>query len=164
MQSNNRRGIIIGKPAPDFNLQDHTGGFVVFKETIKVLPAMLVFYPGDFTPVCTSQLCEYRDNIDEFNAFGIRIFGISPNDVNSHANFVSEHSFPFVLLSDINNKVARQYGCNSLFMLGKVSRAVFLVNTKGIIIYRYVEPTILTRRKSSELIQVMHQLRDNNLL
>ncbi len=123
-----------------------------------------MFYPKDFSPVCKSQLCDYRDNIDEFNSFGIQIFGISPNDTESHKKFAAENKFPFLLLSDFENRVSKQYGCSSLFMLGKVSRAVFLINTKGMILYRYIEPTVLTRRKSSVLFQVIEQLRDNNLL
>lgn len=156
--------MIIGKPALDFTLQDHQGGYVTLTEVIKNTAAMLVFYPGDFTPVCSSQLCDYRDNIEDFNSFGIQIFGISSNDTGSHKRFADEKKFPFLLLSDFENRVAKLYGCSSLFMLGKLSRAIFLINTKGFIIYRYIEPTVLTRRKSSVLLQVIKQLRENNLL
>lgn len=163
MFTESKRGIIIGKPAPVFTLQDHTGILVDLNDSIKVSPAILVFYPGDFTPVCTKQLCDYRDNIEQFHHLGVQLFGISKNDQESHSKFVKEHRFPFPLLSDPENKVARQYGCSSLFMLGNISRAVFLVNTKGVILYRYIEPTVMTRRKSDELISVIKQLRDNNL-
>lgn len=164
MDNKSKRGMVVGKPAPDFTLQDHDRNYVSLKESIKVSPAMLVFYPENFSPVCTKQLCDYRDNIDEFSAFGVQIFGISKNNSNSHNSFVKEYDFPFTLLSDPNNKVAREFGCTSVLMLGKVSRAIFLVNTKGIILYRYVELIGLTRRKSHELLGVMAQLRDNKLL
>ena len=164
MSTNTKKGMIIGKPAIDFTLQDHQGGFVTLNKMTKISPAMLVFYPKDFSPVCKSQLCDYRDNIDDFNSFGIQIFGISPNDTESHKKFAAENKFPFLLLSDFENRVAKLYGCSSLFMFGNISRAIFLINTKGIILYRYIEPTTLSRRKSSVLFQVIKQLQDNNLL
>jgi thioredoxin-dependent peroxiredoxin len=163
MNTESKRGIIIGKPAPVFTLQDHSGSFVNLTGSIKVSSVILVFYPGDFTPVCTKQLCDYRDNMEQFHSFGVQLFGISKNDRDSHSKFVDAHKFPFPLLTDPDNKVAKQYGCSSLFMLGSISRAVFLVNTKGMILYRYIEPTVLTRRKSDDLIKVIKQLRDNKL-
>ena len=164
MATEPKRGMVIGKPAPDFRLQDHTGGHVNLKDSIKVLPVMLVFYPADFTPVCTAQLCDYRDNMEQFQMLAVQIFGISNNDRESHRKFAEKHRFPFLLLSDPKNKVAKEYGCSSLFMLGNISRAVFVVNTKGSILYRYVEPTILSRRKSHVLLRVIEQLRENHLI
>lgn len=163
MDNQTKRGTVVGKPAPDFTLQDHNRAYVNLMDSIKVSSAMLAFYPENFSAVCTDQLCDYRDNIEQFVELGVQIFGISKNDASSHSKFIDEYQFPFSLLCDPNNSVARQYGCTSLLMLGNVSRAVFLVNTKGTILYRYVEPTTFTRRKSHELIGVINQLRKNNL-
>jgi len=164
MNTGTKRGIIVGNPAPNFTLQDHTGSFITFLDSIKVSPALLVFYPSDFTSVCTKQLSDYRDNMEQFQNLGVQLFGISKNDRTSHEKFAEEHRFPFPLLTDSDNKVAKLYGCSSLFMLGNISRAVFLVNTKGIILYRYIEPTVITRRSSSDLVKVIHQLRNNKLI
>jgi len=164
MSSEIKRGMVIGKPAPGFTLQTHIGNYINFNDEIKTAPAMLVFYPKDFTRVCTQQLCDYRDNMSQFKDYGVQIFGISNNDRQSHWDFAAEHEFPFLLLSDPFNKTAKAYECSSVFMLGNVSRAVFLVNTKGQILYRYIEPTTLTRRKSHDLLQVIRQLRENNLI
>lgn len=164
MENQGKRGKVIGKPAPDFTLSDHARNYVNLKDSIKVLPAMLAFYPENFGPVCTTQLCDYRDNIDAFLEYDVQIFDISKNDSASHSKFIKKYQFPFTLLCDPNNKVAREFGCTSLLLLGKVSRAIFLINTKGTILYRYVEPIGLTRRKSHELLGVMKQLRDNKLL
>jgi len=164
MSSETKRGIIVGKPALDFTLQSHQGSYINLKDEIKKAPAMLVFYPKDFTPVCTKQLCDYRDNLSQFKDFGVQIFGISNNDRQSHSDFVAQYEFPFLLLSDPLNETAKAYECSSVFMLGNVSRAVFLINTKGQIIYRYIEPTSLTRRKSDDLLQVIRQLRENKLI
>ena len=163
MEKQMKRGMAIGKPAPDFSLLDQNGDPVNLHDSLQVLPAMLVFYPADFTPVCTKQLCDYRDNMEQFSSLGIQVFGISKNDPESHRAFAEMHQFPFLLLSDAGNRVAKQYGCSSLFLLGSISRAVFLVNTQGVILYRYVEPTRGTRRKSEALLEVIKQLRDNKL-
>ena len=164
MSSEPKRGMVVGKPALNFTLQDHTGGYVSLKDEVWQSPVMLVFYPKDFTHVCTQQLCDYRDNIVDFDKLNIKILGISNNDRHSHAEFAKQHGFPFLLLSDPENKIAKQYDCSSLLMLGNVSRAVFLINRRQQILYRYIEPTVLTRRKSHELLQVIQQLRDNKLI
>lgn len=164
MSPESKPGMVIGKSASNFTLQAHTGGYISLKDEVWKSPVMLVFYPKDFTHVCTQQLCDYRDNIDGFKELGVKIFGISNNDRHSHSEFAKKHGFPFLLLSDPDNKVAKQYDCSSLFMLGNVSRAVFLLNRRQQILYRYIEPTILTRRKSHELLQVIQQLRDDDII
>jgi thioredoxin-dependent peroxiredoxin len=158
------QGLVIGKKAPDFTLKDHLGGYVTLSKVYPVAPTLLAFYPGDFTPVCTKQLCNYRDNFEEFNKLGVQIFGISGNDTQKHAEFAKAYDFPFLLLSDPGQQVAKSFGCTSLLMFGRVSRAVFIINTKGIILYRYVEPTTLTHRKADELAGILSDLRENKLL
>ena len=157
-------GKVIGKKAHDFSLKDHQGGVVTLTSALKDGPILLVFYPGDFTPVCTKQLCTYRDRIEDFRKYGVQILGISANDPESHAKFVKEYDFPFLLLSDPEGETAKKYECQSFLMLGRVSRAVFIINSKGLILYRYVEPTILTRRKPEELIAILDDLKANKLL
>src|SRR5262245_28208561 len=73
-----RRGLI-GKPAPDFSLRDEAGRPFHLYAALREGPLLLAFYPGDFTPVCTKQLCNYRDAIDDFRELGIGIVGISHN-------------------------------------------------------------------------------------
>ncbi len=157
-------GTVIGKRAPDFTLKDHHGGTVTLSQVTSVAPVLLAFYPGDFTLICTKQMCNYRDNFQSFIKQGIQIFGISSNSIEQHVQFAKEYEFPFLLLSDPGNKVAKIFGCTSLLMFGAVSRALFIVNTKGVILYRYVEPTSLTHRKADELIGIIDDLKSNKLL
>lgn len=157
-------GAVVGRKAEDFELPDQDGVMVKLSDQLKEAPVLLAFYPGDFTPVCTKQLCNYRDSITAFQEFGVRIIGISRNSVLEHAEFAKRYDFPFKLLSDPKQKVARDYGCTSVFMLGTVSRAVVIVNTRGLMLYRYVEPTILTKRSSDELLGILADLRTANLL
>lgn len=157
-------GKVIGKRAPDFKLKDHKGGEVVLSQVMGNAPTLLAFYPGDFTPVCTKQLCTYRDRIDDFKKYGVQIFGISSNPVESHAEFAKKYDFPFLLLSDVNKLVAKAYDATSILLLGKVSRAVFILNTSGIVLYRYVEPTTITHRKPEELVAILDDLKNNKLI
>lgn len=146
--------IAVNDQAPDFSLQgdngepyhlsDHAGQRV-----------LLVFYPGDNTPVCTAQLCEYRDGIESFAGLGVSVVGISSDSLESHQKFRSKHDLPFVLLSDPDLKVARLYGCKGV--LG-MKRAVFLVDEKGIVRYKHVEALAVFRRRAKELFEVIRGL------
>jgi len=157
-------GSVQGRRAPSFRLPDQQGRILELGVLLKDGPVMLVFYPGDFTPVCTKQLCNYRDHMGRFAHFGVQVVGISGNSVQSHGEFAEQYEFGFPLLSDPDRTAAKAYGCTSLLMLGGVSRAVCIVNRKGILLYRYVEPTSLTRRRADELVQVLEDLQSNALL
>jgi peroxiredoxin Q/BCP len=117
------------------------------------------FYPGDFQPVCTKQLCSYRDNVTSFIDFGVQIVGISKNSPEDHASFAEQYGFTFPLLSDPGHKTAKAYGCTSLLMLGGISRAVFIVGRDREVLYRYVEATVFTRRTAGELIEILAELK-----
>ena len=116
---------------------------------------MLVFYPGDNTPVCTAQLCEYRDGIESFAGLGVTVIGISPDGLESHRNFRSKHDLPFVLLSDPDLEVAKLYGCKSV--LG-MKRAVYLIDEQGIVRYVHIEALALFRRRAEELLDAIRGL------
>jgi len=146
------------KKAPEFTLSDETGEPRSLSQLLQHGSLMIVFYPGDFTPVCTRQLCNYRDDIKTFSEQGIQIVGISGNSPESHAKFKKQYGLPFPLLTDLNNLVARDYGCTSKLLFGAVSRAIIIVATDGSILYKHVEATPLTRRKSDELLQIIKAL------
>ena len=67
------KGEIVGKKAPSFSLKTHEGKTFVLEEALKNGPVMLVFYPGDFTLVCTKQLCNYRDSWEKFQELGVQV-------------------------------------------------------------------------------------------
>jgi len=126
-----------GDSGEEYCLSDHAGHKV-----------LLVFYPGDNTPVCTRQLCEYRDGIESFADLGVSVVGISSDDLESHRNFRSKYELPFVLLSDPGLKVAKLYGCKGRFGM---KRAVFLVDETGVVRYAHIEALSLFRRRADEL-------------
>jgi thioredoxin-dependent peroxiredoxin len=157
-------GTVVGMLAPDFSLPDPEGKVVTLSEACKKGPVLLAFYPGDFTAVCTKQLCNYRDNFDQFGKLGVQVLGISHNDSTEHKKFASQYSFPFPLLTDSDKTVARRFACTSIWMLNQLSRAVFVVNKDRVILYRYVEPTVLTHRSTGELVGVLESLKKAKLI
>ncbi|MCB0404092.1 MAG: redoxin domain-containing protein [Bdellovibrionales bacterium] len=158
------KGRSLNKKAPDFTLPDQHGKPFHFYEALKSGPYLIVFYPGDFTAVCTAQLCDYRDHLEDFGRYNVQIVGISKNPQDSHRRFATQHGFSFPLLSDPNEDVAKAYGCRSLLMFGGVSRALAIVSTDQRIRYHYVESTVITRRTAQELLKVLEQLKTESAL
>ena len=155
---------LVGSNAPGFSLEDENGATWQLVDALKGGSILLVFYPGDFTPVCTKQLCAYQGAMDAFTQLGVRLVGISPNPAESHRKFKAEYGFSFPLLTDVDKHVTRLYGVTSLFMFGGTSRAVVLVGKDGKIAYRYVEPTALTHRNPAELMAAITKLKAKNLI
>ena len=144
----------LGHKAPVFELEDDQGEIFRLAEHTGV-KKLLVFYPGDDTPVCTAQLCDYRDGIESFDGLGVSVVGISGDDGESHRRFRAKHDLPFTLLSDPGLKVASMYGVKGL--LGP-KRSVFLVDEGGVVRYRHVESLSLFRRKRDEILEVVRGL------
>ncbi|HRK02959.1 MAG TPA: redoxin domain-containing protein, partial [Oligoflexia bacterium] len=120
-------GIAVGGKVPEFTLKDQNGKDQSFyKDILPKGAALVVFYPGDFTMVCTKQLCSYRDNLDEFKNLGVQVVGVSKNSTKDHESFSKEYGFNFSLLSDDKREVAKEFGTASFLSIGGVSRAVFI--------------------------------------
>ncbi len=120
--------------APAFTLPDSEGKSVSLSDFIgkKVL---IIFYPGDDTPVCTAQLCDYRNNVLEFTKRGIAVLGISSDSSASHKSFAERNQLPFTLLSDTEKTVAKAY--DALGFLGMSQRAYVLVDETGKVLLAY---------------------------
>ena len=146
--------IAVNDKAPEFSLEGDNGELYKLSDHLGER-VLLVFYPGDNTPVCTRQLCEYRDGIEAFADLGVSVVGISSDDLESHRKFRSKHELPFVLLSDQDLDVAKLYGCKGA--LG-MKRAVFLVDEKGIIRYAHIEALAVFRRRAEELLEAIREL------
>jgi thioredoxin-dependent peroxiredoxin len=139
-----------GSPAPDFSLLDGDGqNWRLSDHQGKVV--VLLFYPGDETPICTRQMCSVRDRWEDYAATGAEVVGISTNSVESHKSFATHHELPLRLLSDTDRKVADMYGAQSLIP-GKVARSVFVINRAGVITHRDVRPLGLFRPKDDDTI------------
>ena len=141
-----------GDRAPDFTLSG-TGGQSYSLADYRGKPVVLVFYPGDDTPVCTKQLNSYNNDLDEFTDVGAQVLAISAQDVSSHEKFSGKHGFQFPLLADTDKAVAGLYG--TLGPLGFPRRSVFVVDGDGIIRYAHRAIAGLTYRPVSELVEAV---------
>ncbi len=135
----------INTPAPEFTLTDGNGEQWRLSDHRGKVVALL-FYPGDETPVCTRQLCSLRDRWDDYRATGAEVVGISSDSIESHQKFSAHHNLPLRLLSDSDGAVSRLYGARSLIP-GRVARAVFVIDAKGILRYSDVRPIGLFKPK-----------------
>jgi len=101
--------IDIGDPAPDFTLPDQDGTPFTLSDH-RGTKVIVYFYPKAFTPGCTAQACDFRDNHAAFEKAGYRVIGISPDPVSRLAGFRTKHDLPFPVLSDEDHAVAEAYG------------------------------------------------------
>lgn len=106
-QHSDRR--MVDEPAPDFELPA-TGGKTFRLSHAKGASLVLYFYPKDNTPGCTTQACEFRDNIFAFRKAKAVILGVSVDDVASHAKFAADHSLPFPILADSGKTLSQAFG------------------------------------------------------
>lgn len=142
-----------GDVAPAFSLPG-TGGSTYSLEDYRGHPVVLVFYPGDDTPVCTRQLRSYTEDWAKFTALGAVVLALSPQDVKSHEGFACRNGFPFPLLADTDKAVGEAYGI--LGPLGFYRRSVFVIDGDGIIRYAHRSLTPLTYRSTDELVAAIH--------
>ena len=144
----------VGAPAPDFTLKDGNGDeWRLSANRGKVV--VLLFYPGDETPICTRQMCSVRDRWEDYSTTGAEVVGISTDSVESHQKFAEHHELPLRLLSDSSAEVANLYGARSLIP-GKVARSVFVIDANGVMRYRDVRPLGLFRPKDDEVIKAIN--------
>ncbi|MCU0608738.1 MAG: peroxiredoxin [Chitinispirillaceae bacterium] len=120
-----------GDTAPDFSLVSDRGDTVSLRSFRGQKNVVLIFYPGDNTPVCTIQLCEIRDDYAAFGKKNAVVFGINPATQASHRKFAEKKQYQFPLLVDDGKVVARQYGVKGAL----APRAVFVIDKEGIVIY-----------------------------
>lgn len=115
-------------PAPDCTLRDADNQPVTLASLWAKGPLLLIFYPGDETPVCTAQLCEYRDRWADFTTAGVQVVGVNPSSHERHGKFATNHRFPFPLLSDPDNTCCKAYGAKAWY---GTRRQVVLIDAQG---------------------------------
>ena len=123
----------VGDLAPDFTLAS-TQGDVTLSQRLANGAVLLAFYPGDDTPVCTKQLCDYRDNLAVFADLGVQVIALNPQTLASHEKFAKKHALPFPVAADADGAVCRSYGAAGLF--GITKRALVLVGRDGRVRWR----------------------------
>lgn len=126
-----------GDKFPEFALENQDGE-VITNDTIKGRKAILYFYPRDNTPGCTTEACDFRDNIAMFNDLDIAVYGISGDSKKKHQNFIAKHDLNFDLLVDEDYKLSEATGVYQLKKsFGKESmgivRTTFVVDENGVV-------------------------------
>ncbi len=143
----------VGDQAPDFTLPTGDGHeWRLAAQRGKVV--VLLFYPGDETPVCTRQLCAVRDNWAEYAQTGAEVVGLSTDSAESHRKFAAHHELPLQLLADTDGRVRDAYGARSL-LPGRTARAVFVIDAAGVVRYRDVRPIGLLRPRDANILNAI---------
>lgn len=145
-----------GKKAPAFALTDQTGKRVDLSD-FRGQDVIVYFYPKDDTPGCTTEACNFRDDILVFRKMGVHILGVSTDDVESHQAFAEKHSLPFPLLADTTGEVSATYaGFKLLGLLKLANRKTYLIGPDGTIAKRY--DTVDPDKHSTQIMDDLKKL------
>jgi peroxiredoxin Q/BCP len=149
-----------GSKAPDFSLPADDGSTVRLKD-LKGQTVVVYFYPRDDTPGCTREACAFRDRKSELAKQGVKVLGISTDDVKSHVKFRDKFSLNFPLLADVDHKAAEAFGAwQEKNMYGKKSwgvvRSTFLIDGTGTI--RKVWPKVSVDGHDEAVLEAIAEL------
>jgi peroxiredoxin Q/BCP len=125
----------IGMQVPNFELETNSGETVTLSK-FKGTNVVLYFYPKDMTPGCTTEACDFRDQIQQFTEVDAVILGVSPDPVDRHQKFVEKYGLPFLLLADTEHQLAEAFGVWKLKKnFGKeymgIERSTFVIDKDG---------------------------------
>jgi thioredoxin-dependent peroxiredoxin len=144
----------VGEQAPDFELAGTEGPFRLSDHRGERV--VLLFYPGDETPVCTKQFCSYRDRAEDFSSLNATVVGISAQDLASHERFSAKHGLNVPLLADVEHDVAKAYSTFSSRLGTK--RAVIVIDEQGIVRHRHDHRLGLDYQSVDELESALESL------
>ena len=145
----------IGKPAPAFKLNDHTGKMVTVGGASKAW-TVLAFYPKAMTPGCTKEVCSLRDAHKDLEGLAANVYAISIDDVQACAKFVKEQSLNFELLSDPDRSVVTKYGA-VMEGMAFAARFTYVIDPKGVL--RYVDKAVNVTSHGADLVAVLKKLK-----
>jgi peroxiredoxin Q/BCP len=144
----------LGEPAPDFELEGTDGRFRLSDH--RGARVVLLFYPGDNTPVCTRQFCSYRDNAEQLAQLDATIVGISSQSLESHQSFTAKHGLTVPLLADPGSEVAKRYG--AWMRMRGTKRVVVIVDERGRVAHRHDHTLGLDFQDADELRDALASL------
>ena len=144
----------IGDIAPDFTLKDGNGNDWALSDH-RGKTVVLLFYPGDNTPVCTAQLCSVRDHWSDYQATGAEVVGISTDSVESHKGFAEKNELPLKLLSDADGAVSKAYGMKS-WLPGRSARGVVVIDRAGKIAYHKAQALSIFKPADEDVLAAIN--------
>jgi peroxiredoxin Q/BCP len=153
---------LVGQPLPAFALQDDQGATVTDRD-LRGTWTVLYAYPKDSTPGCTTEACDFRDNLARVQSLGAKVYGLSRDSLKSHQNFITKQALTFPLLSDPDCALLKPLGAfGKKLMYGKevegILRSTFLVDPKGII--RHVWPKVSVKGHVQDVLDTLAKLRN----
>ena len=152
----------VGELAPDFTLPGvvvDNGDAIKRHFTLserRGTPVVLAFYPADYSPGCTAQLCSYQDELASFKNLGAEIWGISRQDQKSHERFAISKALGFPLLADEKGDVTAAYGVSLLGM--ETRRSIFIIDAEGKVAWRHVSLVGFTFQSAETLTRELEVL------
>ncbi len=148
--------VAVGDPAPEFELSDQNGQLHSL-EDYRDQWVVLYFYPKDETPGCTTEACEFRDNIFAFKDLHAQILGVSLDNVESHKKFAENHRLPFPLLADTEGETSTAYGVKTrMFGMTVAKRQTFIIGPDGKIAKHYA--TVNPDEHSAQVLADLKEL------
>jgi peroxiredoxin Q/BCP len=148
--------VAVGSPAPEFELPDQDGQLHSL-EDYRDQWVVLYFYPKDDTPGCTTQACEFRDNVFAFRDLNAQILGVSLDDVESHKGFAEKHGLPFPLLADVGGAASSAYGVKTRMAGMEIAkRQTFIIGPDGTVAKHYekVNPDTHSKQVLADLAEL----------
>ena len=128
----------VGDLAPNFAGIDQNGNSLDLSQILRTHKVLLIFYPGDDTPGCTTQLCQIRDIYAEFQKLNVRVLGVNQGKDDSHNKFIQKFNFPFDLIQDNDREIAQKYGAIGKFFAATVTkRGAFLIDNDHKILFKH---------------------------
>lgn len=135
-----KKPLTAGDKAPSFKGETAEGPLSL--KDLKGEKFILYFYPKDDTPGCTIEACAFRDNLPKFKKLNVKVFGVSKDDLKSHAKFTDKFELPFTLISDADGSICDSFGVwGEKSMYGRkymgIERATFLIDENGVIAHTW---------------------------
>jgi peroxiredoxin Q/BCP len=130
-------GLKVGQVIPQFSLPDQDGKLFNSNDIVGKKPFVIFFYPKDYTPGCTLEVCSFRDSYEQFTELGATVIGISSDSENTHRRFASKYKLPFKLLADRQKKVQSLFKVESKFFNLLPGRETYVVSKEGVILMAF---------------------------
>lgn len=148
-----------GDSAPDFEIRLSNGESFPLSRLRGKRNVVLFFYPKDFTPGCTAEVCSFRERYEDITRFDALLLGVSYDDEKSHEAFMRKHRLPFSLISDHDRSIARAYGVDARLggLLPGAKRVTFVIDKQGII-RRILHYEVLVARHVAGVVETLQQL------
>ena len=157
-KDNHMNEIKVGSTIPAFTLPDQNGNPFNINSLIGKKNIVIYFYPKDDSPGCTAQACSFQDQFEVFKEADAIIIGISGQSVESHKEFALKHRLTFTLLSDVGNKIRKQFGVPTNLLGLLPGRVTYVADKTGKVIYMFNSQTQATKHVD-EALKILKKLK-----